>query len=414
MPVMQNLSEELDALVDEAQKRGTGKAAYVCLREGFEEIIKREPRAEMRQQWTGIVGNILDRVPLDPAYQQFMLQSAGWRARQAELGDPLPAPGRRDVEEVSLWTVYLAAYFLRFEFKFAALRTLIGYAREVYPDETMLWAFDVFAKLGSGDSTAEPALANIYASDHLTIAELDTLLHGAWLSVGDLSTSDPMVRWVLKLSQDLIDRGVASANHYFWRATALRRSGRFADALKAVDDALRKHSLKDNHVHQDYVRERELIRALASIDAMITSSQAALTDSMKKVETDMKELFEQRLAETAVEFAAREREAAEVQRQRAKEADEAIQRSLTGVIEILGLFLALIGVLAGSGFLALNSDDWWRALVGVVALIVGPIVLLGGMRMVVRWPLERHARSGGAVPPTSLSPWRRFVSRVTF
>ena len=139
----------------------------------------------------------------------------------------------------------------------------------------------------------------------------------------------------------MLAAGVGGANAHYRRAGALRVLGRYPDALSEIELAIERHGAGDPRVHQDYVRERELILAVASTAGVAEATVARLAD------------LEARLDE------------------RLRKAEDLVSDGLLRTIEILGLFLALTGFVVGTSTAAVKASDWWQLVVAMVLLVAG-------------------------------------------
>lgn len=352
----------MDELTDRALA-ASSLARFTIVKAGLYDLVDRRAKDTSLQAWTDPLEHVLTCVPLDEQAQQRLLQTITWRARTHGLGDPLGEETGRAFADAGKWVLYCSAYFRRFEFKFQELHHLTHHALAAHPDEVMFEVFSAFGALGVNDATIAEEVPALFERVKSNPAALDTLLHGVWLSTDVLEDRD---EWVLTISRQSMRLGDRSANVYFWRSSALRATGRYAEALESIDEALARHTLRDNHVHQDYVRERELIRAMQSIARMVALSAEEAT-------RELNELHRRQLAEAQAEF-----------RAKALAVEDSVSKSLTGVVEILGVFLALLGFLAGTGYLVLNVDHFWSSLAAFGVLALGSLAFIVALRLIVR------------------------------
>jgi len=349
--------------VTRAQDASTAEARYELVRSVCFELVDAETRDGSAASWPDHLGDLLDGVQLSTDHQQWIVQSTTWRARHRGLDDPLSGVAPMGIVTATLWRLYAAAYYRRFEFRFESLRALTRLGTQLFPEESMLRSFDVLASLGLRDPNAAADLARAVEDGSRGLAMTDVLLHGTWLAGDSLPDQDG---WILRLADDLLNGGDDSPNVYFWRSSALRRQERYAEALESIDAAIARRTLRDNLVHQDYVRERELVLATSSIAQLIAARTAA-------AKQELMALHAEHLAEAEKKYASR-----------AVAAENAISKSLTGVVEILGVFLALVAFLTGSGYLALKAEGYGQLLVGLGVLTVGTLLLVLALRVIVR------------------------------
>lgn len=119
-------------------------------------------------------------------------------------------------------------------------------------------------------------------------------------------------------------------------------------------------------MHQDYVRERELINATKALDERIDKIVArALVDLKTAVASEL------HAAQQEIE-------------QQHSQARRIVSESLVGIIEILAVFVTLAGFLVGSGAVLAQADGFWQNFAAIALILAGCITLFALLRVIVR------------------------------
>lgn len=294
-----------------------------------------------------------------------------WQAR--EVGQPLLADAGNGgqlgggSEFVQLCRQYLQGFRLRFDFKFEDLGAQVPAWLRSHPGDALLLALSGFAGLGRGVPGALRAVETSLNSSNSDAVSRNVCLHALWFG----NHIEDQAERIVRLSDEIIDRGEDGANLYFWRAYALRRMERFDDALESIDQAISLHPVGMNIVHQDYVRERALITT-----SKLVLSQVA--EHARQVAVDLRAELDRQLEAAKAELVKKQ-----------EDAQRAVSDSLLKIIEILGLFIALVGFLAGSGVIVFRALGFWQHFASMAILLVGSITFFGLLRLMI------HHKSGG-------------------
>jgi tetratricopeptide (TPR) repeat protein len=257
-----------------------------------------------------------------------------------------------------LCAVIFIAQRLRYDFKFAELQSFLRDSASHYGDDAMVRALAAFAELGLRTERAGGMVKGALRMPDADSVCRSTILHGLWFHI-DL---EDQARRIIKLADKMVELGEEDANLYYWRAYALRRDGRYGQALKSIDEAIRRLPANENNVHQDYVRERELI----------------VTMIMYRQQTD--DYVNAKVSQAMEEIDAR-----------AVQARDTISGSLASLVEVLGLFIAIIAFLAGTTFTAFQDLSTWARIGTLVALLAGALAFFLVLRLVVVNPGLRSA-----------------------
>ncbi len=258
----------------------------------------------------------------------------------------------------------------RYDFRFRAIRETVA-ATGVALDQLDPFsrAIHAFALLGQN---ADSALAEFSAvrrigGEHEKVAH--ALLHGLWMAT-ELPGQAERIIDLIDTSEVLRDGDPIVALR---RAYALRKLGRYDEAYQAVDLGMLNLSPASPDIHQDFTRERSMISVVRDIEETYARERQVLGD----------------------EAARHVRELDEAVAQRAEEIEDKVAESLFKMVEILGLFTAVIALLAsGAASVTIGNLEWWQR--GVLMLVAGTVVMtfFVAIRTVVR-PRRTRRPSGG-------------------
>jgi hypothetical protein len=252
---------------------------------------------------------------------------------------------------------YAGAQRLRFDFRFYELGDASALALEEFPRDAFLQAFQLFAMFGSRTPGTLDRIPAVLGQPNADFRVRHVCLHGLWVA----DELPDQAEALLGLAEEMISRGEGNDTVYYRRASALRKLGRFEEARASIDRAIALLPPGNNDLHQDYVREREAIGLARHVDDHAAHLSAQL-------ETRLREI-------TASEL---------------RQATDTISGSLLSIIEILGLFVAVVAFLFGSGTVILGDDDFSRKLVTIVVLVLGSVAFFACLRLVLTFRLRRQ------------------------
>ncbi|MEU4576346.1 hypothetical protein [Nonomuraea sp. NPDC023979] len=230
-------------------------------------------------------------------------------------------------------------------------------------DDALIRAFAAYAALG----LRHPDALNLYrqsidASDADQVSR-HVCLDGLWM--GDHITDQAQL--LLDLSGYMIGRGEGGGNLYFRRARAFSRLGDTERARFDVYRAIDMLPPGNNAIHQDYVREMQIISTRADLE----EAGRRLLDQVRQ---EVRETAQQEVAD-----------ATKVMGERIKSAERLVGDGLLKVVEILGLFVTLAAFVVGGGFAMLKAESW-EQITGSAALIgVGSLAFFALLRLIMRW-----------------------------
>ena len=282
-----------------------------------------------------------------------------WAARECDQRAPAPEEWR-DVEGRSAAHRRVLAYVhgqrLRWDAQFGELSRLCPEWRSAIGDDALLAGFEALAALG----LRRPEGLDLYKGS-LGAPDADARSRHVCLAAIWFAHHLPnQATILLELADDMILRGEDNWTLYFRRAGALRKLGRYEEALESIDRAVTSLPMGHTEVYQEQLRERELI--LAS-----WSTQQQLDHFSEKLRRDI---------DTAVADASSDL------RGRVDAAQKQMSDSLLKVIEILGLFIAIAGFLFGSGAVALHAASFWQRFATLALVLVGSLSFFALLRLV--------------------------------
>jgi tetratricopeptide (TPR) repeat protein len=276
-----------------------------------------------------------------------------WHAREKGYPYPHELPGFQSSTgaDPQIVGVYIEAYRLRFDFHFDELgRHCIDWLQE-YPDDALIQSFAAFSALGKH----EPQGMNLYRAA-IDSANADRRSRHTCLAAMWFAYHIPeQAQEILDLSSVMMAKGETDANVFYRRAAALRKLGRFDQAIEDVDRAISMLGVGANLVHQDYVRERELIVSSMEIRTYLSS----LSDEIRgRLSTEAR----QQIEAASIQLA-----------DRVDTAQRVVSDGLLKIVEILGLFVALIGFVAGSGAIVIKSQDLGQRIISMSLVVAGSL-----------------------------------------
>jgi tetratricopeptide (TPR) repeat protein len=266
--------------------------------------------------------------------------------------EKLTAPG--------LAEVYAEGYRLRYDYRFELLgRRCVDWMQD-YPDDSLVRAFAAVSALGlRAPQGMELYRAALDAPDADTRTR-HTCLAGIWLAYDQPNQAQE----ILVLANTLMAKGEANPNVFYRRAAALRKLGRFEEAVDSIDRAMGLLDTRDNLIHQDFVRERELIVSAMEVRSYVES----LTDDVRtRLFADVEERVDAATAELE---------------ERVDQAQTVVSEGLLKIVEILGLFVALIGFVAGTGATALSAQTVSERIVSMGMVLAGSLAFFILLRLV--------------------------------
>jgi len=154
-----------------------------------------------------------------------------------------------------------------------------------------------------------------------------------------------------------------SPDPLYRKAFALRKLGRYDEALQIADECLQKLSPLQVQDRVRILQERDLILAEQTIQQLEAAAKQATDDRIGAATKELEQLAEDQLSEL----------------------HRAISDGLFRVVEVLGVFTAIIAILGGTVASAtVRALTWWQR--GVLLLIAGVLAIgfFGLLHVIVR------------------------------
>jgi tetratricopeptide (TPR) repeat protein len=189
---------------------------------------------------------------------------------------------------------------------------------------------------------------------------------------------------LLRLSDEMMARGEVNENVHYRRAAALRRLGRYDEALSEIDLAIELFGVGNVVVHEQYAQERRTIITTRDMRKQATETAAQLA-------TELSARIDERIDEASAAMETRIKEASDHLAQRVAVAQELVSEGLLKMVEVLGLFVTLLGFLIGSGAVIIKADTFQERAVSMGIVTVGAVVFFALLRLVVS--VRRRRRS---------------------
>ncbi|MEU8077965.1 hypothetical protein AB0B31_21210 [Catellatospora citrea] len=316
--------------------------------------------------WIGVLSAATARHELTMAEVRTAATDLAWLAR--EHGQRFP--GGTDWDALHggayldrLVLAYVHGQRLRFDFKFESLQSRSHHWLAEFGGDALILGLAAFGALGSRSGRGLDLYREAIASPDADSKTRHVCMHGLWFA----DHLPDQAELMLELSNQLMATGALDANVFFRRASALRKLGRFEQALDEVDRAIAMLGPGHNAVHQDYVRERELI---------------VLT---RQLHGYAQELTREVGATAAEQAERRVREASAALTEKVESAQRVVTEGTLKVVEILGLFVTLAGFVVGSGAVVVKAGTFGERAAAMGLVLVGCLLFFGLLRFVTNF-----------------------------
>ncbi|WP_144126619.1 hypothetical protein [Catellatospora sichuanensis] len=258
---------------------------------------------------------------------------------------------------------YIHGQRLRFDFKFEQLQSQSHRWLAEFGGDALILGLAAFASLGSRSSRGLDLYQQAVAAPDADSKSRHVCLHALWFA----DHLPDQAELMLELSNQLTATGSLDANVFFRRAFALRKLGRFEQALDEVDRAIAMLGPGHNAVHQDYVRERELI----AVTRQLHGYAQQLT---REVGETIAEQAEQRIKDASAALT-----------EKVESAQRVVAEGTLKVVEILGLFVTLAGFVIGSGAVVVKAGTFGERAGAMGLVLVGCLLFFGLLRFVTNF-----------------------------
>ena len=266
---------------------------------------------------------------------------------------------------------YVHGQRLRFDYRFREILARCNDWLTEFHDDALILSFAAFGGLGSralngldlynravqapdADSKSrQVALTAIWFADHLE-EQPDTLL---------------------RLSDEMMARGEDNENIHYRRAAALRRLGRYEEALTEIDLAIDLFGVGNMLVHEQYAQERRTIIHTRDMRRQAAETAAQLGDEIAA-------RVDERIDQASAALEEKVDEASRHLTERVAVAQELVSEGLLKMVEVLGLFVTLLGFLIGSGTVIIKAKTFSERAVAMSIVVVGALLFFGLLRLV--------------------------------
>lgn len=272
-----------------------------------------------------------------------------------------------------LTLAYVHGQRLRFDFKFSQLHAHSKKWLAEFTGDALILALACFAALGLRESNGldlfERALDSPNADEksrHVCLGAMEFADHLA--DQGNI---------LLRLSDDMMARGEDDENVRYRRATALRKLGRFDEALAEIDRAIDGLDAAGRMlVHEQYSQER---RAIIEAQAV----RLRVETMARQVAENISAQLEVQITAASVALEEKIATASSTLGERIDTAQGMVSDGLLKMVEILGLFVTLLGFVVGSGAVVLKARSFPERAAAMGLVVVGSLVFFGLLRLVV-------------------------------
>ncbi|MGI5204292.1 hypothetical protein ACQEU6_22250 [Spirillospora sp. CA-108201] len=270
-----------------------------------------------------------------------------------------------------LCLAYIHGQRLRFDFKFAQIHRLCVDWLAEFEDDALVRSLAAFAALGTRATNGLGMFRRAVDAPDADDKTNQVLLTG--INFADHLPEQPQM--MLDLSDEMMARGQENSIVYYRRATAYRKLGRFDDGLHEIDRAIDALGPGDVLVHEQFTQERRSIILAQDLQNQIERNTQAVADSIAAQ-------VDERIAAASAELEQRLDEASLRLTQRIDVAQEMVSSGLLKMVEILGLFVALVGFVAGSGAIVIKSHGLQERALSMLLVVGGALVFFSLLRLV--------------------------------
>ncbi|MBG0814650.1 hypothetical protein [Planomonospora sp. ID82291] len=273
---------------------------------------------------------------------------------------PIPVSAHQHYDLYRLVRAYALGQRLRFDFKFDSLRDVSQGWLNDFDSDALILSFVAFAALGLRQPHGLDLYQRALDAPDADRRSRHVCLSGMWLAYQVEGQAEKM----LELSGQMMAKGEIDENVFFRRASALRKLGKYEQALEEIDHAIHMLGIGNNAVHQDYVRERESI--------IVSMQMRQYAESLaKSIGNEVVEIAEKRIEEASRSLT-----------HKIETAQRVVSESLLKIVEILGLFVTLSGFLVGSGVVVFKATTFSERAIVMTLFVVGSLIFFTLLRLV--------------------------------
>ncbi|GLY74379.1 hypothetical protein [Actinoallomurus iriomotensis] len=326
--------------------------------------------------WIAELARYVERYGLDVPEIRRAATDLAWMARVGEQRYPGDlewgaARGVTGSRTQRLVLAYVHGQRLRFDYRFREILARCNEWLTEFHDDALIRSFAAFGGLGSRALNGLDLYDRAVQAPDADRKSRQVALTAIWFA----DHLDEQPDMLLRLSDEMMARGDDDANIHYRRAAALRRLGRYDEALTEIDLAIDRFGVGNMLVHEQYAQERRTIIHTRDMRRGAAEEAARLGDEMAA-------RVDERIDQASAALEEKIDEASQRLAQRVSFAQELVSEGLLKMVEVLGLFVTLLGFLIGSGAVLVKSKTFSERAVAMTVVVVGALVFFGLLRLV--------------------------------
>jgi len=299
-----------------------------------------------------------------------------WMARLAEQKCPGDlewgaARGLSGSRTQRLVLAYVHGQRLRFDYRFREISARCNDWLTEFHDDALILSFAAFGGLGSRMSNGLDLFNRAVQAPDADGKSRQVALSAIWFADHVEEQADTLLR----LSDEMMAHGEVDQNVHYRRAAALRRLGRYDEALVEIDLAIDLFGVGNVLVHEQYAQERRTILHTRDMRRQATEAAAELGDEISA-------RVDERISQASAALEEKVDEASRHLTERVSVAQELVSEGLLKMVEVLGLFVTLLGFLIGSGTVIIKAKTFSERAIAMSVVVVGALMFFALLRLV--------------------------------
>lgn len=266
---------------------------------------------------------------------------------------------------------YVHGQRLRFDYRFREILARSNEWLTEFHDDALILSFAAFGGLGSRTLNGLDLYNRAVQAPDADTKSQHVCLAAIWFA--DHVEEQPEM--LLRLSDEMMARGGEDANIHYRRAAALRRLGKYDDALTEIDLAIDLFGVGEVLVHEQYAQERRTIVNTREMRRQAEETAAQLGDEIAA-------RADERIDRASAALEEKVDEASRHLEQRVSVAQELVSEGLLKMVEVLGLFVTLLGFLIGSGTVIIKAKTFSERAIAMGVVVVGALIFFALLRLV--------------------------------
>lgn len=300
-----------------------------------------------------------------------------WMARVAEQRYPGElewgaARGLGGSRTQRLVLAYVHGQRLRFDYRFREILARCNEWLTEFHDDALILSFAAFGGLGSRALNGLDLYTRAVQAPDADSKSRQVALTAIWFADHLEEQADTLLR----LSDQMMARGEDNENIHYRRAAALRRLGRYDEALTEIDLAIDLFGVGNMLVHEQYAQERRTIIHTRDMRRQAAETAAQLGDEIAA-------RVDERIDQASAALEEKVDEASRHLTERVSVAQELVSEGLLKMVEVLGLFVTLLGFLIGSGTVIIKAKTFPERAIAMSVVVVGALAFFGLLRLVM-------------------------------